>query len=494
MPGGQVTWFAVPDGGSAAHHGRRWSPRSRPAGWRTRSTRVTATTALTWSGPAGPARLFVRDAAPGGGARRGHRVRPGHLPDRPRHVHGVPRRHPDLVGPGAPGRPPDLDLSGLDRRRARASFAAQVRSDVADTPPSRRHLLRRQGAAARGPALPAREPARPDDAAGRVRDGRRHGLGPLDRPARLRRATGVLLRLRPDAPRRRRAHPVVRVGGVQRPPLPLRLLPLRRRRARRRRPGARGAAGARSRPARRRHRRRRRVSACCRTAGSSTPYAAHSWAQRHVAVRRRQQPGVQLARRSTRGSGSPCGPTPRGNRPCGRRPPGCWPARQDSAVRYGLRPDRATRRWRTSTTRSCRSPGAASATTRRGSRPSRRRCSASCCCPPTPSTGLPRGRPGPHPGRGRRGDRGQGYDQQFGDYLLMYAALAGPADARAALDQARTLRRQVGRRRQQPLLPARLADGAGALRMVAAQPNWLSRNRVRRTARSACSGRTRTRR
>jgi endoglucanase Acf2 len=34
---------------------------------------------------------------------------------------------------------------------------------------------------------------------------------------------------------------------------------------------------------------------------------------------------------------------------------------------------------------------------------------------------------------------GSGYAQQFGDYLLMYAGLAGPQDATAALREARTL-------------------------------------------------------
>jgi len=34
---------------------------------------------------------------------------------------------------------------------------------------------------------------------------------------------------------------------------------------------------------------------------------------------------------------------------------------------------------------------------------------------------------------------GAGYAQQFGDYLLMYAGLAGPQDAAAALDEATTL-------------------------------------------------------
>lgn len=49
--------------------------------------------------------------------------------------------------------------------------------------------------------------------------------------------------------------------------------------------------------------------------------------------------------------------------------------------------------------------------------------------------------------------------QQFGDYLLMYSALAGEQERAAALQQATTLRREVGRRRQQPGLHDGVADG-----------------------------------
>ena len=50
------------------------------------------------------------------------------------------------------------------------------------------------------------------------------------------------------------------------------------------------------------------------------------------------------------------------------------------------------------------------------------------------------------------------FDQKFGDYLLMYAALAGDDQPQAALDAARRWTR-VDRRRQQPGVPAGLADG-----------------------------------
>ena len=54
---------------------------------------------------------------------------------------------------------------------------------------------------------------------------------------------------------------------------------------------------------------------------------------------------------------------------------------------------------------------------------------------------------------------GAGYAQQFGDYLLMYAGLAGEEDRETALDGGLEPGREVGRRRQQPVVPARVAHG-----------------------------------
>jgi len=57
-PGGQVTWFAVPDGGDP----RTMAGLVTPVTSGRVAHRVgakSATTTLTWSGPSGPARLFV---------------------------------------------------------------------------------------------------------------------------------------------------------------------------------------------------------------------------------------------------------------------------------------------------------------------------------------------------------------------------------------------------------------------------------------------------
>ena len=216
--------------------------------------------------------------------------------------------------------------------------------------------------------------------------------------------------------------------------------------------------------------------------------------QRHLAVRRRQQPGEHQRGGQRVGGAHPVG---RRHEEQPLRAQATWmlAGEQDSAVRYGLRPDRKDPAWRSSTTRSCRSPGAPSVTTRRGSRPSRRPCSASCCCRPRPAhRPTSRATPSASGRRCKEATAGKGYDQQFGDYLLMYGALAGQDDARAALDQVRTLDDKWVDDGNSRSVPARLADGAGALRVVAAQPNRLGRNAVTQTARSACSGRTRTRR
>ncbi len=50
------------------------------------------------------------------------------------------------------------------------------------------------------------------------------------------------------------------------------------------------------------------------------------------------------------------------------------------------------------------------------------------------------------------------FDQKFGDFLLMYAALAGDDQRKTALDKARIAGRRVDRRRQQPGLSAGLVD------------------------------------
>ena len=56
------------------------------------------------------------------------------------------------------------------------------------------------------------------------------------------------------------------------------------------------------------------------------------------------------------------------------------------------------------------------------------------------------------------------FDQKFGDYLLMYAALAGDDRAEGRAGRGPVTGRQVDRRRQQPVVPAGLADDRQDLR------------------------------
>ncbi len=130
--GGQVTWFAVPDGGDATTMAGLVSPVT--------SGRVahgvdakTATTTLTWSGPSGPARLFVAMPHQVAGLPEGATCDLGTFPS----VHGTLQVcRGEALTWSAPVRPvtADLDLSGLGDQE-REELSAQVRKDVADLPP-----------------------------------------------------------------------------------------------------------------------------------------------------------------------------------------------------------------------------------------------------------------------------------------------------------------------------------------------------------------------
>jgi len=132
-----------------------------------------------------------------------------------------------------------LDLGSLSDDQ-RSTLVAQVKRD-AGVP--RRQLLRRQGPVPGGHAAPARAAARgrrlrvdaADVAGGRAEE--------VDRASGSGRAAGLLLRLRRARQGRGRSHSLLRVGGVQRPPLPLRVLPLRGGDRERGRPAAGGRAG-----------------------------------------------------------------------------------------------------------------------------------------------------------------------------------------------------------------------------------------------------------
>jgi len=127
-PGGQVTWFAVPDGGDP----RTMAGLVTPVTSGRVAHRVgakTATTTLTWSGPSGPARLFVAMPHQVAGLPEGVACDLGTFPS----VHGTLRVcRGEALTWSAPVRPvtTDLDLSGLSDRE-REQLSAQVRKDVA---------------------------------------------------------------------------------------------------------------------------------------------------------------------------------------------------------------------------------------------------------------------------------------------------------------------------------------------------------------------------
>jgi hypothetical protein len=130
--GGQVTWFAVPDGGDVKTMAGLVTPVT--------SGKVahgvdasSATTTLTWSGPSGPARLFGAMPHQVAGLPEGVACDLGTFPS----VHGTLRVcRGEALTWSAPVRPvtADLDLSGLGDQD-REELSAQVRSDIADLPP-----------------------------------------------------------------------------------------------------------------------------------------------------------------------------------------------------------------------------------------------------------------------------------------------------------------------------------------------------------------------
>ncbi len=121
-----------------------------------------------------------------------------------------------------------LDLSGLSARERR-EVATQVRADVAatrDLPADTYFGGKALYRLAQLLDLASRVGA--DDAAATARDLLAENLRTLGRAGRLRAAQRAVLRLRPGVEGGRRPGPGLRLGDVQRPPLPLRLLPVRR--------------------------------------------------------------------------------------------------------------------------------------------------------------------------------------------------------------------------------------------------------------------------
>ena len=434
--GGRVTWFAVPDGGSAATMADLVTPVTAGRAAHSVDAR-TATTELIWSGPAGPARVFVAMPHQVAGLAEGIECDLGTFPT----VHGTARvcRGGTLTW-SAPVHPvtPDLDLSGLDDDEL-AELAAQVRRDVADTPapPADTYFggkaLQRSAqlyrlavqlglddtAAAVRDALvkdldrwtdPRGCDARP--ASCFVYDPRHHGVVGLTPSFGSEEyndhhfhygyflyAAGVLAADDPTLAARWR--PVLDLlaadiaGAGAEPVLP-----------------------------------DRRVF---------DAYAAHSWAsgtapfadgnnQESTSEAVNAWVGLTLWADATRNAAL--------------RAQATWQlaGEEDSALRYGLRPDRAdpamahfghevvSLTWggkRDYATWFSPDPGA---------------MLGILVLPASPSTpAYLAGEPKRIRAAVAEATAGAGYERQFGDYLLMYAALAGPADARAALDRARTL-------------------------------------------------------
>ena len=112
---------------------------------------------------------------------------------------------------------------------------------------------------------------------------------------------------------------------------------------------------------------------------------------------------------------------------------------QSTALLYGLQLDKGEKVYQGFGTRWCRSAGVASGTTPRGSRRPLQRCSPSCCSPRARAPPYLAGDPDRIRAQVEEATAGTGYAQQFGDYLLMYAGLAGEEDRETALTEASSL-------------------------------------------------------
>jgi endoglucanase Acf2 len=434
--GGRVTWFAVPDGGSAATMAELVTPVTTGRSAHAVDAR-TATTELTWSGPAGPARLFVAMPHQVAGLADGVVCDLGTFPT----VHGTARVcRGGVLSWSAPVRPVtvDLDLSGLTAED-RAELSAQVRRDVAGTPAPPAdtyfggkwlqrsaqlyrlaHQLGLDDTAARVRAALVAEIDRWADPRGCdarpascfVYDARNHGV------------VGLTPSFGSDEYNDHHFHYgyflyAAGVLGADDPALAARWRPVLDLLAA-------DIAGAGAEPVLP----DRRVF---------DAYAAHSWAsgtspfadgnnQESTSEAVNAWVGLTLWADAT------------GNAPLRAQATWMLAGEQDTALRYGLRPDRAdpataafrhevlSLTWggkRDYATWFSPDPGA---------------MLAILVLPASPSApAYLSGDPARIRAAVAEATAGAGYDRQFGDYLLMYAALAGSEDARAALERARAL-------------------------------------------------------
>jgi endo-1,3(4)-beta-glucanase len=435
-PGGQVTWFAVPDGGDP----RTMAGLVTPVTSGRVAHRVgakTATTTLTWSGPSGPARLFVAMPHQVAGLPEGVACDLGTFPS----VHGTLRVcRGEALTWSAPVRPvtTDLDLSGLSDRE-REQLSAQVRKDVAGLPPFPADTYFGGKTLQRATQL-YRLASRLGlkDAAATVRevvvtelDRWTEPRGCDARPAscfvydpKNKGVVGLTPSFGSDEFNDHHFHYgyflyAAGVLGAEDKALAARWRPVIDLLA----ADIAGQGSAPLMPDRR----------------VFDAYAAHSWAsgtspfadgnnQESTSEAVNAWVGLRLWADATK------------NAPLRDQATWMLAGEQDSAVRYGLRPDRADPALANFDHEVVSLTWGAKRDYATWFSPEPAAMLGILLLPPTPSSpAYLAGDPARIRAAVQEATAGKGYDQQFGDYLLMYGALAGPDDARAALERARTL-------------------------------------------------------
>ncbi len=434
--GGQVTWFAVPDGGDAKTMSGLVTPVTSGQVAHGVNAR-TATTTLTWSGPSGPARLFVAMPHQVAGLPDGVACDLGTFPS----VHGTLQvcRGESLTW-SAPVRPvtTDLDLSGLSDQE-RAELSAQVRKDVADLPPFPADTYFGGKTLQRATQLyRLASQLGLEDAAATVRkvvvtelDRWTEPRGCDARPAscfvydpRNKGVVGLTPSFGSDEFNDHHFHYGYFLYAA-------------------------GVLGAEDKALAARWRPVIDLLAADIAGQGSSPlmpdrrvfdaYAAHSWAsgtapfadgndQESTSEAVNAWVGLKLWADATT------------NAPLRAQATWMLAGEQDSAVRYGLRPDRSDPALANFDHEVVSLTWGAKRDYATWFSPEPAAMLGILLLPLTPSSpAYLAGDPERIRAAVREATAGKGYDQQFGDYLLMYGALAGPDDARAALEKARTL-------------------------------------------------------
>ena len=250
--GGTATWFVVPQDGSVDKLAQFAAHPVTGSGLDYRLDGDHVQTTLTYEADGDTA--VCRDAPSAAKPGVRHDVRPRQLSEHLRHDDSC------ALAPNCPGARPcpsprPHSISERSALRSVRSSAAQVKKDAAALPAFPADSYFGGKAIYRAAMLyqlalqldAERARRRTQSQADRV-------ARSVDRSARLCQTPGVLLRLRRAGQGCRRHDAVVRLGGVQRPPLPLRLFLVRRRRACGKRSGPRQAVCASHEPARGGHR------------------------------------------------------------------------------------------------------------------------------------------------------------------------------------------------------------------------------------------------